>query len=209
MKLIEDLQWRYATKAFDPNRKVTDKDLDQLKEAIRLSVSSYGLQSYKVLIIENNEVRHELRKASWDQQQITDASHLFVFCNHTTDFNKDVDDYIDRIATAQGSRPDQLVQYGEFIKTKVNEMPATERKSWSEKQTYIALNNLLIACAALRIDACPMEGFDNAEYNRILGLDDLGLNASVIAPVGYRAAIDPSQHWKKIRKTTEELFEMA
>ena len=83
MNLIDHLNWRYATKMFDPKRKVSKQDLELLKEAIRLSVSSYGLQLYKVLIIENNEVKAALRKASWDQSQITDASQLFVFCNYT------------------------------------------------------------------------------------------------------------------------------
>ncbi|MEQ9230739.1 MAG: nitroreductase family protein [Cyclobacteriaceae bacterium] len=85
----------------------------------------------------------------------------------------------------------------------------TERKSWAEKQTYLAMNNLLIACAELRIDACPMEGFDNAGYDNILGLTEMGLHAAVIAPVGFRATDDETQHRIKVRKTTEELFEMA
>ena len=88
-------------------------------------------------------------------------------------------------------------------------MSAEERKSWSEKQTYLALNNLLIACAELKIDACPMEGFNNQAYNSILGLDELGLNAAVIAPVGYRSALDKTQNRKKVRKTKEELFQTA
>ncbi|MEG3659317.1 NAD(P)H-dependent oxidoreductase [Arenibacter palladensis] len=209
MNLIDHLNWRYATKIFDPKRKVSKQDLELLKEAIRLSVSSYGLQLYKVLIIENNEVKAALRKASWDQSQITDASQLFVFCNYTLDYDRHVDDYVERIITAQGSSSDGIKQYGEFIKTSIAKMSAEERKSWSEKQTYLALNNLLIACAELKIDACPMEGFNKQAYNRILGLDELGLNAAVIAPVGYRSASDKTQNRKKVRKTKKELFQTA
>lgn len=88
-------------------------------------------------------------------------------------------------------------------------MSAIERKSWSEKQTYLALNNLLVACAALKIDACPMEGFENQAYNSILGLDEMGLNACIIAPVGYRSPYDDTQNRKKVRKSKEELFETA
>ncbi len=209
MNLIDHLNWRYATKMFDPKRKVSKQDLELLKEAIRLSVSSYGLQLYKVLIIENNEVKAALRKASWDQSQITDASQLFVFCNYTLDYDRHVDDYVERIITAQGSSSDGIKQYGEFIKTSIAKMSAEERKSWSEKQTYLALNNLLIACAELKIDACPMEGFNKQAYNRILGLDELGLNAAVIAPVGYRSASDKTQNRKKVRKTKKELFQTA
>tara|TARA_R110001606_G_scaffold15302_15_gene63131 strand:+ start:45 stop:674 length:630 start_codon:yes stop_codon:yes gene_type:complete len=209
MNLIDHLNWRYATKMFDRKRKVSKQDLEFLKEAIRLSVSSYGLQLYKVLIIENDEIRAALRKASWDQSQITDASQLFVFCNYTLDYNRHVDDYVERIITTQGNSSDGIKQYGESIKTSIAKMSAAERKSWSEKQTYLALNNLLIACAELKIDACPMEGFNNQVYNQILGLDELGLNAAVIAPVGYRSELDKTQNRLKIRKTKEELFQTA
>ena len=209
MNLIDHLNWRYATKMFDPKSRVSNQDLEFLKEAIRLSVSSYGLQLYKVLIIENNEVKAALRKASWDQSQITDASQLFVFCNYTHDYDRHVDDYVERIITAQDNSSDGIKQYGEFIKSSIAKMSTEERKSWSEKQTYLALNNLLIACAELKIDACPMEGFNNQAYNSVLGLDELGLNAAVIAPVGYRSASDKTQNRKKIRKTKEELFQTA
>ncbi|SHF27735.1 Nitroreductase [Arenibacter palladensis] len=209
MNLIDHLNWRYATKMFDPKRKVSKQDLELLKEAIRLSVSSYGLQLYKVLIIENNEVKAALRKASWDQSQITDASQLFVFCNYTLDYDRHVDDYVERIITTQGNSSDGIREYGEFIKRSIAKMSTEERKSWSEKQTYLALNNLLIACAELKIDACPMEGFNKQAYNRILGLDELGLNAAVIAPVGYRSASDKTQNRKKVRKTKKELFQTA
>jgi len=209
MNLIDKLNWRYATKIFDAHKKVSAHDLAFLKEAIRLSVSSYGLQLYKVLIIENDDIREELRKSSWNQSQITDASHLFVFCNYTRNYDQHVDSYIRRIIELQGKSDDGLKQYGEFIKKTIAGMPTEERKSWSEKQTYLALNNLLMACAELKIDACPMEGFDKQAYNRLLGLDELGLNASVIAPVGYRSNNDETQERQKVRKSMEELFQMA
>ncbi|NAY91925.1 NAD(P)H-dependent oxidoreductase [Muricauda sp. JGD-17] len=210
MNLLDKLNWRYATKIFDNTRKVSDEDLNFLKEAIRLSVSSYGLQMYKVLIIENPEIREELRKASWNQSQITDASHLFIFCNYTDNFNQHVDNYIQLIINTQKTTDIKgLKQYGEFIKSNIANKTLEERKSWSEKQTYLALNNLIIACADREIDACPMEGFDKQVYNRILGLDELGLNVSVIAPVGFRSTKDVTQKRKKVRKSAEELFETA
>jgi nitroreductase / dihydropteridine reductase len=209
MNLIDKLNWRYATKVFDPDKKVSAHDLAFLKEAIRLSVSSYGLQLYKVLIIENDDIRKELRKSSWNQSQITEASHLFVFCNYTRNYDQHVDSYIRRIIELQEKTNDGLKQYGEFIKKTIAGMPTEERKSWSEKQTYLALNNLLMACAELKIDACPMEGFDKQDYNQLLGLDELGLNAAVIAPVGYRSDKDETQERQKVRKSMEELFQMA
>jgi len=210
MNLLEKLNWRYATKIFDSSRKVSIDNLKFLKEAIRLSVSSYGLQMYKVLVIENPEIRKELRKASWDQAQITDASHLFVFCNYTINHDQHVDDYIQLILDTQKSSDRAgLKKYADFIKSAIARMEPMERKSWSEKQTYLALNSLIIACADRQIDACPMEGFDKQAYNRILGLDELGLHASVIAPVGYRSQKDETQSRKKVRKTMDQLFEMA
>jgi len=206
MNLIDKLNWRYATKAFDPDRKVPGTKIEFLKEAIRLSASSYGLQLYKVLIIEHKEIRAELKKASWNQPQITDASHLFVFCNYTTGYDHQIDNYIERIIRTQGHSP-KLFEYANSIKNSIARMSSSERKSWSEKQTYLALNNLLIACAELRIDACPMEGFEKPAYNRILGLDESGLNASVIAPIGYRSPMDETQYRVKVRKSMDELFQ--
>lgn len=207
MNLLDKLNWRYATKVFDPSMKVSEDELNFLKEAIRLSVSSYGLQMYKVLIIENPEIRKELRKASWDQTQITDASHLFIFCNYTINHDQHVDDYIQLVIDTQQPTDEQgLKKYAESIKSNIANMTSHERKSWTEKQTYLALNSLIIACADRQIDACPMEGFDKQAYNRLLGLDEMGLNASVIAPVGYRSSKDETQKRKKVRKPIKELF---
>ncbi|MEQ9166524.1 MAG: NAD(P)H-dependent oxidoreductase [Fulvivirga sp.] len=207
MNLIKNLNWRYATKKFDASRTINVLDLERLKEAVRLSVSSYGLQLYKVLIIENKEVREELRKASWDQSQITDASCLFVFCNYTDNYSHFVDNYIQLIAETQDTERTGLTDYGNTKKDSINKMNREERKSWAEKQTYLALGNLIVACAELKLDACPMEGFDKQAYNRILGLDEMGLNASVIAPVGYRSKDDNTQFREKVRKPADQLFQ--
>lgn len=209
MNLIDNLNWRYATKAFDPEKKVSSEELEVLKEAVRLSPSAYGLQLYKVLIVENKEIRMALREASWNQPQITDASHLFVFCNFTEDFNDHVDDYVQLIVEAQGVDKEQISPYGEFIKSQLNNNGTKQNQVWAEKQTYLALSNLLAACAELKIDACPMEGFLNDAYNRILGLNKQGLNASVIATVGYRSDNDEAQFRKKVRKDKEQLFELV
>ncbi|MDC6404658.1 MULTISPECIES: NAD(P)H-dependent oxidoreductase [Maribacter] len=207
MRLLENLKWRYATKKFDPSKNIRDKDLEKLKEAIQLSVSSYGLQLYKVLVIENQKLRTQLKKASWDQSQITDASHLFVFCNYTDRSEKYIDDYIQATAKIQGTSLDKLTVYGDFMKKSLSQKTDSEWISWSEKQTYLALSNLLTACAELKIDACPMEGFEPDKYNDILGLKEKGLNAAVIAPVGFRSEDDHTQFRKKVRKPKELLFQ--
>ncbi|WP_020402328.1 NAD(P)H-dependent oxidoreductase [Gracilimonas tropica] len=206
MQLLENLNWRYATKKFDSNKKLSPNDLSKLKEAIRLSVSSYGLQLYKVLVIEDPEIRKELRKASWDQPQITDASHLFVFCRLDKVTEHDIDNYVSMVISQNHADEKALHNYGSFIKEKVFELPEHETHTWMEKQVYLALNNLLVACAELKIDACPMEGFEKESYDDILNLRELGLKSTVIAPVGYRSSEDESQYWGKVRKSTKELF---
>ena len=207
MELLKNLEWRYATKKFNPEKKVSSSDLEKLKRAIQLSVSSYGLQLYKVFIIEDIELRKKLKPVSWNQNQITDASHLFVFCNYNRVNSKDIDTFIRQTADSRNTEYEKLAGYGDFIKMKLDEKSDAEQTNWLERQPYLALSNLLIACAELGIDACPMEGFEVEEYNNILDFEEKGLNACVIATVGYRMPDDRSQHMPKVRKPMHLLFE--
>jgi nitroreductase len=205
-QFIENAKWRYATKKFDAAKKVSDKDLATLKEAIRLSASSFGLQLYKVIIVENPELRAQLQTASWGQTQIVDASHLFIFANQTSVNEGDIDNYINNVAATRNLPVDALAGYGDYMKGAIGNMPEDVKPTWTAKQTYIALSNLLNAAAELKIDVTPMEGFVPAQYNEILGLDKLGLNAALVAAVGYRHEEDATQHGAKVRKSNEDLF---
>ncbi len=207
MNTIKNLEWRYATKKFDATKKVNAIDLEKLKKAVQLSVSSFGLQLYKVLIIEDLEIRERLKTASWNQDQITEASHLFVFCNYSSVLPSDVDAYIQRTAEIRNISTDALEGYRNSMSASMANMPQQELSSWLEKQTYLALNNLLIACAELKIDACPMEGFIPEKYNELLQLDAQRLNACIIAPIGYRSVDDKMQFLPKVRKSNKELFQ--
>ncbi|MBN2807554.1 MAG: NAD(P)H-dependent oxidoreductase [Prolixibacteraceae bacterium] len=207
MEIVKNLEWRYATKKFDRSKKVNASDLEKIKEAVKLSASSYGLQAYKVLVIENAEIRQQLRSVSWDQAQITDSSLLFVFCNYTHVNGPVIDDYMQLIANTKGVRVDELSAYAEMIRGSVARRTSEQVQNWTSKQTYIALANLLSATAELKIDACPMEGFDAAKYDEILGLKEKGLTTSVIAAVGYRSADDAAQYAPKVRKPVDLLFE--
>ncbi|WP_257666884.1 NAD(P)H-dependent oxidoreductase [Parapedobacter tibetensis] len=207
MYLLENLKWRYATKKFDPTRKVSGEDLGKIKEAIQLSASSYGFQLYKVLIIENKKIREALKKASWNQSQITDASHLMVFCNFSTVAYEHIESFSYLKAKTHGFSPEKVKNYATGLMEALNGKSEIELAQWTAKQTYLALGNLLAACAELKIDACPMEGFQPEAYNEILGLTSLGLNAAVIAPIGYRSAEDATQWLPKVRKPMETLFE--
>ena len=207
MKTIDNLQWRYATKQFDSTKKVSEQDLEILKEAVRLSATSYGLQLFKVLVVEDPEIRQQLLPASWGQKQIVDASHVLVLCNYTSIEGGDIDHYLSLKSNIQNVELDQLKGYGDFMKNTLLGMPESQLSTWTAKQTYIALGNLMLAAAELKIDSCPMEGFDAAQYNEILGLNEKGLNAAVVVTVGYRAETDATANAPKVRKPIEELFE--
>lgn len=206
MNFIENQNWRYATKKFDVSKKVSEKDIDTLKEAIRLTASSYGLQPYKILIIENVETRKKLQPASWGQSQIVDASHLLVFVNQTTVNTSDIDGLISNTAKTRSIPTDALVGYSDFMKNAILKLSPEAISVWTSKQIYIALGNLLNVAAELKIDTTPIEGFESEKYNEILGLTDKGLNACVVTAIGYRSEEDTTQHYKKVRKSTDELF---
>jgi nitroreductase/dihydropteridine reductase len=208
MEILEGLKWRYATKKFDSTKKINKEDLDKLKEAVQLSASSYGLQLYNVLIIEDLDVRGKLRKAAYDQSQVTDASHVFLFCNYTKVVDEDIDKYVSLTAQKRDQEISELQNHAEGMKNGIRILSDDTLKSWTSNQVYIALGTLLAAAAELRIDACPMEGFDKNEFNKILELDKKGLNASVMMTAGYRAEDDKYQHLVKVRKPQNELFEM-
>jgi len=204
--LLENLNWRYATKKFDATKKISEADLNTLKEAVRLAASSYGLQPYKVIIVENPELREQLKAAAYGQTQITDASQLFVFANDLNAGPESVAAYIKNISETRGVPTEALGGFADMMNGVISNLTQDAKNIWTAKQTYIALGTLLAAAAELKIDATPMEGFNPAAFNEILGFDKLGLNASVIATVGYRHDEDDAQHYKKVRKSNEELF---
>ena len=204
--VLEHRTWRYATKKFDASKKVSDQDLETLMEATRLSASSYGLQPYHVFVITDQEVKERLKPASWNQSQITDASHLIVFAN-ATDFGEElVDDYLTNMSETRSIPLEGLKGYADLMKSKLMELTTEEKSNWTARQAYIAFGNLMQAAAELKIDTCPMEGFEADKYNEILGLNDKNLNAAVVLPIGYRSEEDVTQHLPKVRKSKEELF---
>ena len=204
---LESLQWRYATKKFDPTRSIPEEDLTDLLGAVRLSASSYGLQPYKILVIKDKGLRERLRPSCWNQPQITEASHVLVIANKV-DFKADlIDSYLEEVSETRGVPLENLSGYGDFMKSKLLSLPTATKAEWTARQAYIALGNLLSAAAALRIDACPMEGFDRGQVDEVLDLGQQGLTTAVIIPIGYRSAADDTQHYKKVRRSEESLFE--
>lgn len=203
--IIEQLNWRYATKKYDTNKKISAEDLQTLKEAVRLSASSMGLQPYKVLSVESDELRALLREKSYGQPQVTDASNFFIFAAQNTVETTHIDAYIDLIAETRGVRTEDLKGYSDYLRNATLNLPSEQASLWNAKQAYIALGTLLTAAAALNIDATPMEGFDTAAYSEALGLTDH--TAVVVCALGYRSPEDANQHHPKVRKPVATLFE--
>ena len=204
---IENQNWRYATKKFNSELKVSASDLETLKEAIQLATSSYGLQPYKVLIIENEEIRRQLLPASWGQGQIVDASHLLVFTSITNIDAVYINAYANLMAETRNIPFESVKGYADFMIGNITNLTPEQQAIWTAKQTYLALGNLINAAAELKIDVTPMEGFLPEQYNEILGLKEKGLHATLVATVGYRHQEDDTQHYLKVRKPKSELFE--
>ena len=203
---LDHQNWRYATKKFDASKKISTEDLNFLKEAIRLSSSSYGLQPYKIIIVENPELRAQIQPVAWGQSQIVEASHLIVFANRTSIDDAEIEDFFENISNTRGIPADALAGYKGFLKGNVTALSDDAVNIWNSKQTYLAMGNLLNAAAELKIDVTPMEGFEPAKVNEILGLEKLGLHASLMATIGYRHEDDATQYYTKVRKSNEELF---
>lgn len=204
-QLIQALSWRYATKQFDPTRKISGEVWKTLEEAMTLAPSSYGLQPWGFVVVTDPKVREKLRAVSWNQPQITDASHLVVFCAKTTLTRGDVDRYVERIAQVRGISREALAGYRDMMLGSV-EAPGANHLHWNQRQVYIALGFFLSAAALMGIDACPMEGFDADKYDEILGLPSRGLRATVLATAGYRAASDSYASLRKVRFEASDLI---
>jgi nitroreductase len=206
-QLLGQLNWRYATKQFDPNRKISAADWATIEDALLLTPSSGGVQPWKFIVVTDPAMRAKLSPASYGQPQITAASHLVVFAAKDNFSEADVDVYIKHASKVQGVPVEALAPYrGMLVGGLVQSRDEAARNAWARNQTYIALGNLLTSAALLGIDACPMEGFDRAQYDEILGLKAKGYSSAVIATVGYRAATDKYAASPKVRFPKEQIF---
>ena len=205
-QLLEQLNWRYATKQFDPKRKISAPDWATLEEALILTASGGGLQPWQFLVVDDPQVRAKLLLASYGQPQVVDASHLVVFASKANYAEADLDAHIRRASEVRGITVESLAGLRTMgMKSVVQGMNETERRSWATNQTYIALGNLLTSAALLGIDACPMEGIERSRYDDILGLKDQGLRTTMIATLGYRLPTDKYSSTPKVRFPREQV----
>lgn len=206
MSLIQPLEWRYATKKFDATKKLSTEQLNTILDTIQLAPSSFGLQHYRIVVIEDKAVREQLRGAAYGQPQLTDASQIIVFAAETNINEAYVEKYVDEIAKVRNTERENLVPYEKTMVATVNHRSEDQLVAWAHKQAYIALGVLLTAAAEAGIDACPMEGFEIGKFDEILGLREKGLTTSVIAAIGFRAEDDDYANFAKVRKPKDELF---
>jgi nitroreductase len=213
-QLLSALNWRYATKKFDPVRKIPAATWSTLEQALVLSPSSFGLQPWKFIVVDDPAVRQKLAAASWGQTQPVDASHLTVFTVRQDLGEEQVDRHIARIAEVRGGTATAArgvtVESLAALKGMMMGSLAGAKKdgtldSWQARQVYIALGQFMVAAAVLGIDTCPMEGIVPAQYDEILGLVGTGWTTLCVCPAGYRDAGDKYASAAKVRFPVSEV----
>jgi nitroreductase len=205
MSLIKDLNWRYATKNMD-GKAVSEAQLNTILDAINLTATSYGLQPFSVIVVSNEAIKLKLQAAAYGQLQVGSSSQVLVFAALLKVTEADVQAYINRIVAIRKMPMEMLDGLKTMMMGTINGLSDEQQHIWSAKQAYIALGTALAAAAEQKVDACPMEGFDAAQFDSILGLTAKGLKSVVIMPIGFRADSDATAHYAKVRKTNEELF---
>lgn len=205
-EIINSLNWRYATKKFDSSKKLSKKELDELLEVLRLTPSSYGLQPWEFLVINNKEIREKIQKAAWDQPQVTEASNLIVLCVKTNIDSHYIQKYIQFLEKENSLKEGTLKSMEDMLLNAITSQSPEKVIDWSKKQVYIALGNILTSCAINKIDACPMEGFNSEEVDKILNLKSKHLASVILYPVGHRSKEDKYASKKKIRFPKNELI---
>lgn len=201
MTFLQQLNWRFATKKFDPQQKITKSDLAKILAAIRFSPTSRGLQPFHVVVVADQQLKNKLKSAARDQAQVSDCSHLLVFCVRT-DWQQRVRDYLQLNQKINNPAPAQSELLKSALLSTIEKRNEAELFDWARRQVYIALGFALAACAELRIDSCPLEGFAPVAIDQILGLPDYQ-KSTVLLAVGYRSE-EPAR--KKIRFTFDDLF---
>ncbi len=206
MNIIESLEWRYASKKFDPSKKLTNTQIETLKNAFNLTPTSFGLQPMKMIVLNDQKLKDEIFSHSYFQEQVKTCSHLLVLCIDTVVNKKTIDNYFDYEKKVRGTTEEVVGTFREQLKGMYGGMSAEDIERSSVYQTYIALGNLMTVCAVEKIDNCPMEGFVPSKIDEILGLKEKNLKSVLMLPVGIRAEDDIMSGMKKVRKPLEDII---
>lgn len=204
--IIEKLQWRYACKRFDPDKKLSAEKLEILKKSFDLTATSYGLQPLKMVVVQDQAIKEQLLPLSYNQMQIRDASHVLVICIEREVRSEYIRSYFNRVEEIRQTPRTILDPYQKYLLDSFAEKSTEELELWMIKQAYLALGNLLTVCAIEEIDSCPMEGFEPNKYDELLGLEALGLKSVLVLPVGYRHKDDFFSELKKVRRGVDKVI---
>ena len=206
-ELVTAMEWRYATKRFDTDKKIPADAWNALERALVLTPTSFGLQPYRFIVLTDFGKRAELLAHSWNQHQVVDCSHYVVFAARTKMTETDVDNWIQRLAQVRRVPVEKLAAYrGMMVGDVVHGSRGKISHEWAIRQVYIALGNLMTCAAVLGVDACPMEGIVPPEYDRVLGLTESGYATAVACAFGYRTDSDKYAALPKARFEASELI---
>jgi nitroreductase len=206
-QVLQQLQWRYAVKKFDA-RKIPADVWDILEQSLVLSPSSFGLQPWKFFVVDDADKRQQLLEHSWNQAQVIEASHLVVLAIKKNAGDEDVDRYIQNMSETRSVPIDNLAGLTKMVKGFLaNPKNPFTTDEWATRQVYIAIGQFMTSAAMLGIDTCPMEGFNPAKYDEILGLPALGYASVLVCPAGYRAADDKYGAMPKVRYLQSEMVQ--
>jgi nitroreductase len=206
MSFLESLEWRYATKRMNGEQIPTEK-LNNILDAVQLAPSSFGLTPYNVIVVQDPAVKAKLAPSCYNQPQINESSALLIFAHWTNITAENVSDYMNEIAETRSMPVEALADFSNVINGKIGSSSVEDLQVWASRQAYIALGFGLAASAVEGVDSTPMEGFNPAGVNEVLGLTEKGLNSVCILALGYRdAPNDYLANAKKVRRNKEKLF---
>ncbi|MCP5538102.1 MAG: NAD(P)H-dependent oxidoreductase [Akkermansiaceae bacterium] len=205
--LIDCLRWRYATKEFDPEKKIPADTWAAIEQSMVLTPSSFGLQPWKFITVTNQETKTDLLEHSWHQRQTTDCSHMVVLCARDSMDQEDIEAWLAQLVETRGVTRESLDGYAGMMTGFFGSMDPDKTLSWAKNQVYIALGQLLSTAAVLGVDACPMEGIVPTEYDRILGLEGSGFSTTVACAMGFRSAGDKYAELPKVRYHSSRVLE--
>jgi len=202
---MQQLSWRAAIKQYDPSKDVSAGELNQLLEAFRMAPSSYGLQPFKIAVVENGEEREALKAASYGQSQVTDAAHICVVLAKNTTTADDIDAYIKNISDTRGVATEDLEEFRQAMLTSLQGKSDEVLLEWAKNQAYLAAGFMLYEAALMKVDTTPMEGFDTEKVGELLEIK--GYTPAMLIAVGHRSADDKYSQMDKVRKPASELIE--
>ncbi|MBD8081193.1 NAD(P)H-dependent oxidoreductase [Chryseobacterium caseinilyticum] len=207
MSLIDDLNWRHAAKAYDPTKKVSQEDLDKILEAARLAPTSSGLQPFRLIVVENQDLKEKMVSGAFNPEVMRDCSHVLVFAAWDSYSNEKIDKVYDHHTDVRDLPQGRFSSYTDMIKDLYNAQTPEQHFAHTARQTYIALGLAMAQAAELKIDSTPAEGFNNEVVDEILELKKLGLKSVSLLYLGYRdAENDWLSHMKKVRIPMEEFI---